>query len=200
MQTDVLFTLVLPCFLKQLAGFHQLRERSGISTFIFASLLCKANLIPPTFLQIIQDAIFNLFRCSFSAIIFVDTPPDKCLLRAQKRNEKLVAQGDLSRVHEIANLSLEYLQALHQEHINVLSQLQVPVIIINGSATPAQVFQQFTNIFNAILCSLNLPHTPFNPQAITYLTKHRLQYPRNCVHPTAPDLFSTFRYNTLSDH
>jgi len=174
MQLDVLFTMVLPMHLKQLAGFNQLRERSSISTLIFATLLYRANLIDKDLFHMIKYTIQHQCPLKYTAMYLVDTPPNVCLERAQRRNNDLLLKGDTSRVAEVANLSLQYLTDLDFLHRVILSKMDIPVIILDGQSSPDEVFKSFLNSFNYILYCNGLKHNSCSPIDIEYLTTTKL--------------------------
>ena len=99
LQIDIIITMVIPSFLKQNIGFHQLRERSGTSTLIFSTLLSKAGLIPGKFLEYFIYTITQTCKVIESVIFWVFTAPLTCFKRAMKRN----------RPYEVVGLTLQYL-------------------------------------------------------------------------------------------
>ena len=103
-----------------------------VSHHIFAQTLLEDGNIHPLEMEVYREMYRRKFHWIPDFTIYIQTPPEQCQERIQKRN----------RTSE-NTISLEYLKKLHQHHETLFIQesyrYEGRVIVVDGTQTPEQI-------------------------------------------------------------
>lgn len=124
--------------------YDSLYERSPLSCrHVFTQLQADSGFITPDELELFDSAL-ETFSWDQDVVIYIRTTPEVCFERMQKRNRD--CEG---------NVSLKYLQDLHDKHESMIELIRkqknnIRVFIVDGNNSANDVYNDVYNILKSL--------------------------------------------------
>lgn len=90
-------------------------------------------------LRSVYDELANFTRSKIGAVFYIDTPVEICLQRLRRRGHKY-EQG----------ITLEYLEKLRLEQQNMLTTLNIPVVVFRNTGSIEECLDSFSDVLQIL--------------------------------------------------